>query len=46
MLSVSNVELNELGDLNVGASFNVGHFSNETRLSRWIPPLAGFLKIN
>jgi len=34
ILSESNVELNELGDLNVGASFNVGHFSN------------GFLKVN
>jgi hypothetical protein len=42
MLSVSNVELNELGDLNVGASFNVDHFSNETRLLEWIPPSAGF----
>ncbi len=46
MLNVSNVELNELGDLNVGASFNVGHFSDETRLSRWIPPSVGCLKVN
>jgi hypothetical protein len=46
MLSVSNVELNELGDLNVGASFNVGHFSDETRLSRWIPSSTRYLKVN